>query len=237
MTLRTQLSDLAADAPDAGALDLGLLRGRIIRRRRGRLAAAGSAVVLVAAMSTAAAAGLLDQGDGATPPIARTTPTPSGLPTVDKSPAPGPQQAFGSPACGEDLTAQGPAPETPLEMTVDLDDVVGLGVSGTRIGTATVTNVSDQPFAGIATPAPEAYLVHGDSVVTVPDAALLDWAHVTLAPGESTTFPVESSLRQCTPDTEPEFAPLQPGPHQVYVELRFSDGLALYSGPIEVEVE
>lgn len=238
MTLRTQLSDLAGDAPGADALDLGRLRGRITRRRRGRLAAAGGAVALVAAMSTVAAAGLLDQGDGTTPPVAGATP--SGLPTVDRQPPPGPQQAFGSPVCGEDMITEGPAPETPLEMTVELDSSVDLDRDWAEpIGTATVTNVSEQPFSGATGRSVDTFVVQDGSVVTEPGPQQASLHGVMLAQGQSVTYRVHSFLRQCTPGdvTQPQHERLEPGTYQVYVELEFVGAFTLYSGPLEIEVE
>ncbi|SEE91911.1 hypothetical protein [Jiangella alba] len=236
MTLRSRLDDLAADAPGPGALDLDRIRGRIARRRRTRVASASAAVMLTAAMSTVAAAGLLDQGDDAAPPAAGSTP--SGLPTVDKSPAPGPQQAFTSRGCGWIVKDQGPAPDSPLRMTVELDDSVDPDDWDEPIGTATITNVSEEPFTGATGPGPDTYVVRDDSVVTEPGPQQASLHGVMLAQGQSVIYPVHSFLRRCTPGdvTQPQDEPLEPGTYQVYVALQFVDAFTLYSGPIEVEV-
>lgn len=239
MTLRSRLDDLAADAPGPGALDLGRIRGRIARRRRTRIASAGAAVVLTATAASVAAVGLLDQDGPVTPPVAGDpSPTPSGLPTVEKSPAPGPQQAFTTRGCGWIVKEQGPAPDSPLQMTVDLDDSVDPDDSDEPIGTATITNVSEQPFTGATGRFPETLVAHDGSVVTEPGPQQASLHGVMLAQGQSVTYPVHSFLRQCTPGdvTQPQHEPLEPGTYQVYVELEFVDAFTLYSGPIDVEV-
>lgn len=238
MTLRTRLDDLAADAPGPGTLDLDRLHGRIVRRRRARLGAAGAAVVLTATAASVAAVGLLDQ-EGPPPVAGESTPTPSGPPTVEKSPPPGPQLAFNAPGCGEEVATQGLAPETPLEMTVDLDDTVDLDRDWAEpIGTATITNVSEEPFSGATGRFPEAFVVRDDSVVTEVGPQQASLHGVMLAQGQSVTYPVHSFLRQCTPDetTQPQHEPLEPGTYQVYVEFEFVDAFTLYSGPLELEV-
>lgn len=234
--LRDRLGELAAAAPDPGALDLEQLRGRIIRRRRGRLVAAGAAIVLTATTASVAAVGLLDQD--ASPSVAGET-TPSGQGTVEWA-TPGPQQAFDAPACGEEVMTQGPAPETPLEMTVDLDDSVALDRDWAQpIGTATITNVSEQPFSGATGRFPAAFVVRDESVVTETGPQQTSLHGLQLAQGQSVTFPVHSFLRQCTPAvvTQPQHEPLEPGTYQVYVEFEFVDDFTLYSGPIDIVVE
>lgn len=225
MTLRTQLSDLAADAPDPGALDLGLLRGRITRRRRGRLAAAGGAVLATVAAVGTAAAVLLAAGDGpAEPPVA--TPEPV-------------QQAYAMPVCGEPVRSSGPAPHTSLELDVRPETPLDPG-DDAAIGSATVTNTGDVPIGG--SDILEAWIARDGVVVTdLPPVATVGHS-IELAPGESMTYTVASFVRQCTSrgPSQPDQRPLEPGTYQLYVQLRLLDldgtRTTVFRGPIDVEV-
>ncbi|WP_147375508.1 hypothetical protein [Jiangella rhizosphaerae] len=197
-------------------------------------------MVLTAAAASTAAAGLLDQDGPVAPPVAGDpSPTPTGAATPPRWPAPL-QEAFTTRGCGWMVKTLGPAPEAPLEMTVDLDDSVDLGRDWAEpIGTATVTNVSEEPFTGATGRFPETFVAHDGSVVTEPAPQQASLHGVVLAQGQSVTYPVHSFLRMCTPGdvTQPHHEPLEPGTYQVYVELEFVDAFTLYSGPIDLVVE
>lgn len=241
MTLRTQLSDLAADAPDPGALDLGLLRGRITRRRRGRLAAAGGAVLATVAAVGTAAATLLTGGD-----------TPTGPPVATPAPV---QQAFEAGDCGEPVRTLGPAPDAPLELTVDLHDPELRSVLY-DLGTATVTNISDEVISG-SLDGGHTSITNDDGEWVLPVSwddgpRALPGYNVELRPGESHSFDLVVPLTQCdlVLDTQPGppygNEPLRPGRYELYVTWTMREfvvgnsagnPITLYSGPIAFDLE
>ncbi|MBB5790894.1 hypothetical protein [Jiangella mangrovi] len=244
MTLRTQLSDLAADAPEPGALDLDLLRGRIIRRRRGRLAAAGGAVVATVAAVGTAAATLLPGGD-----------VPAGPPVATPAPV---QQAFEAGACGQPVRTLGRAPDAPLELTVDLHEPTKRGLYDT-IGTATITNVSDEVVIGTPDIASPSITRDGVTVQEQNDLrALIGVDPIELQPGESLTDDLSPFLTQCDPaPIDPGYLPgapypepvndrLPPGSYELYVTWTMRESvpgnsagnpITLYSGPIAFDLE
>jgi hypothetical protein len=230
MTLRTRLDDLAADAPGTDALDLGALRGRITRRRRGRLATVGGAVaVTVAAAGTAVATLMPGLGD------------PDGAPVAT---APAEQQAFRFGDCGESVTSRGPLPAGPLEMTVQPQPPVPEGGSYIALATVTVTNVSDETITASTGDGPGVLLAEpGGGRVTAQEPVQTVITTVDLAPGESTTATASLYRYRCVPG-EPVHASdgglVQPGRYEAYVVwgMTTDDGaeIVLHGGPFTVDL-
>ncbi len=235
MTLRTRLDDLAADAPDPGALDLDRLHGRIVRRRRARFASAGAAVVLTATAASVAAAGLFDQDGPVAPPVAAQSSAPPTSPLPD----------YPFVACGSAFDPGPPMPGAPLTMEVDLASSVP-NIDG-EIGEITVTNVSDGRVEGSVGAGPILIMVQDGRVVGHP--ALIPGVNrtVDLAPGQSDDLRfgvVHAPCDQADP-FEQLSVTFPPGSYEVYVGLEVTPNAWdvpdepfawVYGGPFEVEV-
>ncbi|PZF81065.1 hypothetical protein [Jiangella anatolica] len=231
MTLHTRLDELAAGAPDAAALDVDALRGRIARRRRTRRAAAGGAMVLTVAAAGTAAAVLLPRTD---PPAQPAIASPSPVP---------PLEAYPFPDCGTPFTFD--APVTDPRLTMDVDFASPAANLDDQLGEVTITNVSDARVEGDVGAGPSLIVTQDGRVVGGPVFIQGINLSLDLAPGESAAFRVFVGHGHCDRGSVTEIdTQFPPGTYDVYVSWYLEPGIPgrsepnvrLFDGPFTIEV-